>query len=206
MKPADYYQEDLASIRKMMEQSSKFLSLSGLSGILAGTYALLGASAAYYLIQFPLAPIDYRQESVRGANLVPLLAIAAAVLVASLASGYWLSRRKAEKAGQPFWNETSRRLVINLLIPLATGGLFTLLLLLNGHFGVVAPSLLIFYGLALINASPNLYGEIRYLGYSEILIGLAAALWPGYGLLFWALGFGVLHILYGAVMYRKYDR
>jgi hypothetical protein len=206
MKPADHYEEDLASIRKMMEQSSKFLSLSGLSGILAGTYALLGAVAAYYLVQYPLAPTDYRQESVGGTNLPALVGIALAVLAASLGTGYWLSKRKAEKAGQPVWNETSRRLMINLAIPLATGGLFTVLLLLNGHYGVVAPSLLIFYGLALINASPNLYGEIRYLGYSEILLGLVAALLPGFGLLFWALGFGVLHIFYGAVMYRKYDR
>ncbi|HMI66070.1 MAG TPA: hypothetical protein VK517_08550, partial [Cyclobacteriaceae bacterium] len=76
---------------------------------------------------------------------------------------------------------------------------------LSDQFGIVAPSFLIFYGLALINASPNLYEEIRYLGYSEILLGLLCAVLPNYGLLFWAIGFGLFHILYGAVMYKKYD-
>jgi hypothetical protein len=78
-------------------------------------------------------------------------------------------------------------------------------MLSRGYCGTAAPAMLIFYGLALINASPNLFDEIRYLGYSEILIGLLAAAFIGYGLYFWAFGFGVLHIAYGLVMYKKYD-
>ncbi len=104
------------------------------------------------------------------------------------------------------WNETSRRLLINLAIPLIVGGIFTLVLVYHGHYNVVAASVLIFYGLALINASSNLFEEIRYLGYCELVVGLIAGVLPGYGLYFWAVGFGLLHILYGGMMYRKYDR
>ncbi|HEY5824719.1 MAG TPA: hypothetical protein VIT44_10150 [Cyclobacteriaceae bacterium] len=204
--PPDY-QQDLASIRNLMERSTKFISLSGLSGILAGTYALIGATFAYFLIQYPLSITSYRQESIQPAPaLTKLLFIAAVVLAASLITGLWLSSRKAKKNGTTIWNETSKRLFINLLIPLITGGIFILILLYNGHYGVVASACLIFYGLALINASANLYEEIRYLGYSEIILGLLSASLPGYGLLFWAIGFGVLHIFYGSLMYRKYDR
>ena len=201
------YQQDLASIRQLMERSSKFISLSGLSGILAGTYALIGAAIAYYLIQYPLSITSYRQQSLQQSDVVfKLLLLAVVILVASLLTGYLLSLRKARQQGIKVWDVTSKRLAINLLIPLLTGGLFILILLYQGHYGVVAPACLIFYGLALINASANLYEEIRYLGYSEIALGLIAALLPGYGLLFWAIGFGALHIFYGALMFRKYDR
>jgi hypothetical protein len=201
------YQQDLASIRNLMERSVKFISLSGLSGILAGTYALIGAAFAYFTIQYPLSIISYRQESIQYSDvIIKLLFIAFLVLAASLITGFWLSARKAKQLGTTVWNETSKRLVINLLVPLVTGGLFILILLYYGHYGVVAPACLIFYGLALIHASANLYEEIRYLGYSEIILGLIAAALSGYGLLFWTIGFGILHIFYGALMYRKYDR
>jgi len=204
--PPDY-QQDLASIRNLMERSTKFISLTGLSGILAGTYALIGATFAYFIIQYPLSITSYRPESVQSApNLINLLLLALAVLAASLITGFWLSSRKAKKNGTTIWNETSKHLFINLLIPLVTGGIFILILLYNGHYGVVASACLIFYGLALINASANLYEEIRYLGYSEIILGLLSAFLPGYGLVCWAIGFGVLHIFYGSLMYRKYDR
>lgn len=207
MKEIPEYEKDIASIRTMMERSAKFISLSGLSGVLAGTYALIGSGIAYYLIQYPLPITAYGMESIQQPSVVlKLMLIGIAVLVSSLVTGFWLSYRKARRHNTSVWNETSKRLVINLMIPLVTGGIFILILLYNNHYGVVAPACLIFYGLALIQASGNLYEEVRYLGYSEIALGLICAVLPGYGLLFWAMGFGVLHIFYGTLMYRKYDR
>jgi uncharacterized membrane protein (Fun14 family) len=207
MKKIPEYEKDIASIRTMMERSAKFISLSGLSGVLAGTYALIGSGIAYYLIQYPLPVTAYRQEFILQPSVVlNLMLIGIAVLAASLVTGFWLSYRKARRHNTSVWNETSKRLLINLMIPLVTGGIFILILLYNNHYGVVAPACLIFYGLALLQASGNLYEEVRYLGYFEIALGLLAAALPGYGLLFWAIGFGVLHIFYGALMYRKYDR
>jgi len=207
MNPNSNYQQDLASIRHLMERSVKFISLSGLSGILAGTYAIAGATLAYFKIQYPLSVTSYRQESLQEISTVfYLLWIAAAVLFASLVTGFWLSSRKATRQGTTIWNETSKRLLINLLVPLATGGIFILTLLYYNHFGIIAAACLIFYGLALVNASANLYDEMRYLGYSELILGLISAALPGYGLFVWTIGFGVLHIFYGVLMYRKYDR
>jgi hypothetical protein len=206
MAEKQHFEQDLAEIRNLMEKSSKFISLSGLSGILAGVYALAGAAAAYFLVQFPLSPINYRQESVQDFDVViKLSTIAVLVLVASVVTGLTQSARKAKRQGLQLWNSTSIRMVINLLVPLCTGGAFIILLLFQGRYGLVAPVCLIFYGLALINASANLYDEVRYLGYSEIILGLIATALPGFGLFFWSIGFGVFHIFYGALMFRKYD-
>ena len=207
MKDIPEYEKDLASIRTMMERSAKFLSLSGLSGVLAGIYALIGASAAYYIVHYPISPFRYRIYSIQEGNTIyKLLGIAALVLIASISTGLWLSSKKARKGGLTLWSPTTRRLIVNLSIPLVTGGVFILIMLYTGHFGLAAPASLIFYGLALIQGSANTYDEIRYLGFSEIILGLISAIYPGYGLIFWALGFGVLHIVYGAIMYNKYDK
>jgi hypothetical protein len=207
MKQIPEYEKDIASIRTMMERSSKFLSLSGLSGVLAGVYAFVGALAAYYLVQYPLSPLSYRIQSIQDRDtLIKLVLIAIAVLVCSVSTGLILSNRKAKRQGLSLWNSASKTMVLNLSIPLFSGGIFILIMLLSGHFGLAAPACLLFYGIALIQGSPNTYEEVRYLGFCEIGLGLISALLPGYGLLFWALGFGVLHIVYGGIMYNKYDK
>jgi len=206
MKEIQEYEKDLASIRNIMERTAKFLSLSGLSGILAGVYALAGAVVAYFLVHYPLSPFKYRIYSIQDpVVLVKLLGLAAVVLVASVSTGLWMSMKKARQHRQSLWNASGRRLAVSLAIPLVTGGIFILIMLNAGHFGLAAPACLIFYGLALIQASTNTVDEIRYLGYSEIVLGLISAMLPGYGLIFWSLGFGVLHIVYGAIMHNKYD-
>lgn len=201
------YQKDIESIRKLMERSVKFLSLSGLSGILSGVYALVGAAIGYAILYNPKTPFDYANQSVKEITIViQLLIVAVVVLAISLITGYALASRKAKKLGVKIWDSTSKRLVVNLAIPLVSGGVFILILLANGHFVIAAPACLVFYGLALINASQNLFDEFRYLGYCEIVLGLVCAIMPGFGLYFWAIGFGLLHIIYGALMFKRYDR
>lgn len=207
MKGVQEYEKDIASIRTMMERSVKFISLSGLSGVIAGIYALLGAGYAYYKIYYPYSPFGFRFYYANETQLiVQFLIVALIVLALSIGTGYWFSLRKAKKLGTTIWNRASKQLMTDLLIPLVTGGLFILILLSRGYYGVAAPACLIFYGLALINASRNTYAEVRFLGLTEIVLGLIAAFIPGYGLVFWAIGFGVMHIVYGAVMHFRYDK
>jgi hypothetical protein len=78
------------------------------------------------------------------------------------------------------------------------------MLLVNGYIGFVTPLTLIFYGLALVNASKYTLSEVRSLGIIEIVIGLFAMHFIGYGLLLWAVGFGVMHIIYGIIMHIRY--
>jgi hypothetical protein len=201
------YLKDIQDIKQMMSKSSQFLSLSGISGILAGIYALIGAWMAYKTIYFDTSTMGaYKNLVISEEAVIRLLVIAATVAVLSLATGIVLSIRKAKINNETFWNSTARRLVINFLIPLATGGFFILFLIEKEMLGLVAPLTLIFYGLACVNASKYTLGGVRYLGITFILLGLLSTWFLGYGLLFWALGFGVCHILYGAIMYFKYEK
>ena len=198
--------DDLQTIRSIMERSSKFLSLSGLSGVLAGIFALAGVAVAWFFI------LDLRSYGEFLAGNLPertgllMLLDAAVVLVLAFSGATLFSYRKSQKAGISFWSLTTKRVLFHLLIPLATGGLVVVLLLIRQQYDLVIPAMLIFYGLALVNAGKFTFGEIHYLGLSDIALGLLAAWFTGWGLLFWAIGFGVMHIVYGTLMYLRHER
>lgn len=197
--------DDLQHIRQMMERSSRFISLNGLSGVAAGVVALIGAAIAWWLFQ------QYNVKDFEGDQYVyntdlelRLLLLAIIILVVAIAGGIFFTIQKTKKQGLKIWTATTQRLLTQLMIPLVAGGLFCMALFYHGLFGLIAPATLVFYGLALINASKYTYSDIQYLGICEVFLGIIASFLPGYGLLFWALGFGVLHIIYGTLMYRKY--
>jgi len=196
------YLDDLNEIKDLMQRSSRFLSLSGLSGIMAGVYALIGAFMAYNLLLNKTVYI--RMQSAENAELViKLIAIAATVALLAIITAYILTRKKALANKQALWDQTTKQMLIHFLIPLVTGGVFGLILLNHEHYGILAPISLIFYGLALVNTSKFTLDTVKYLGISEIIVGLLSAIYVGYGLLFWAIGFGLLHIIYGGIMYLK---
>jgi hypothetical protein len=201
------YEEDLASIRSIMEKSAKFISLAGFSGVFLGVYALLGSLYAYWLLYYPAPPAGFQITGDRSDTLTNLIVAAAVVLLLAFITVYLMTSRKLRKQGETMvWNSSAKALVEHLLVPLATGGVFILILILKEQYEFVAPASLIFYGLSLVNASKFTYGDIKWLGYVQICLGLWAAFFPAYGLIFWATGFGLLNIIYGIVMYRKYDQ
>ncbi|MCL6265094.1 hypothetical protein [Flagellimonas myxillae] len=196
------YLEDISQIKDMMNRSSRFISLSGLSGILAGLYAITGAAVAYfYLIPQREAPL-----TVHSWNFKMIVGILLTVAVLSSVTAYLLSAKKAKKNNEKVWDETTRRLLVNFLVPLLTGGIYILIKLNSQHYGLTASLMLIFYGLALVNASKYTIGKVRYLGYLQIALGLVCAAFPGYGFWFWVLGFGLLHIIYGSLIYFKEEK
>jgi hypothetical protein len=204
--------ETLTEIRSMMERSTRFISLNGLSGVFAGIFALAGALAAYVYLKGEGSGQLYYENAVQSDGSANLSFYTFTfldgflVLISSISVAIFLSVRKASKKGLKIWDQSARRLLINMFIPLFTGGIFCLILFYHGMAGFVAPATLIFYGLALVNASKYTLNDIRHLGLIEIALGLISAIWIGYGLLFWALGFGVLHIIYGTLMYLKYEK
>lgn len=199
------YIEDLADIKKIMDRSSRFISLSGMSGVVAGVTALVGALLAYQTVYAGEDYFNYREADMSYQSLLTLMIIAVGVIIISIGGGLYFTQKKAKKSSQKLWDSQSKRLVINLLIPLAVGGIVCVILLNKGLIGIIAPLTLIFYGLGLVNASKYTLTEIRSLGLIEIALGLIGCQFVGYGLVLWALGFGVLHIIYGIVMYKKYD-
>jgi len=202
--------EDIKTIRKMMEESTKFLSLSGFSGVFLGLFAIAGAMVAWFIIPEGgnISSEDYLNSlPVNEATAIKLQMglNALVVLLLSVAAALYFSFRNATRSGRSIWTPVSKRLFINLSIPLAAGGIFALILAFQNHFQLIIPVFLVFYGLALINAGKFTYDEIFYLGIFEIITGLAASVFPDQGLLFWMFGFGILHIVYGVMMYRKYQ-
>lgn len=191
------YLKEISEIRSMMERSTKFFSLSGWSGIIMGIYALIASYIAKELFNF---------DPTKTANLFQVAVLAVVVLIAALGTAIYLSFNKASGRKEPIWNPTAKRLLFSMAVPLVTGGLLILIFISKGMIAFVIPSTLLFYGLSLYAASKFTYEEVRSLGLIEIVLGLISAYFVDYGLLCWAIGFGIFHIVYGIYLHYKYER
>jgi hypothetical protein len=206
--------EDLQHIKRMMERSSRFISLSGLSGVMAGLCALAGAYFAHDVITRSGGPSginriynrNYDLDTLREFMGNKLFTIAVCTFISALLLAFLFTYLRSKKNAVPVWGSASRRLLIAVAVPMIAGGFYLLREIQVGNYGLIAPGSLIFYGLALVNASKYTLGEIKYLGYCQLILGIINCWVIGYGLYFWALGFGVLHIVYGIGMWYKYER
>ncbi|ADR23740.1 hypothetical protein MATR_24040 [Marivirga tractuosa] len=198
------YLQDIREIREMMDRSGRFISLSGISGVVAGIIALVSAFIAYHYIYLDTDYTSFKVVYLSAETIRDIFLLALATLILSIGSVIILTHRTSKKKAQKLWNKHAKLLLMNLAIPLVSGGLVCLILILNGYMGVIAPLTLIFYGLALVNASKYTLHDIQSLGIAQIVLGLIGLYFIGYGLLLWAAGFGILHIIYGIRMHLKY--
>lgn len=210
MKEKEQYLESISEIRSIMERSSKFLSLSGLSGIAAGITATIAGGIVYFNPNFGIADIS---NSLLFNTMLPInkiinnLIIAVITFIVAITLAYYFTRRNAKSKKMAIWDKTAKLLTIELAVPLIVGGIFVMIQLF--YFKIItlaAPTMLIFYGLALFSASKYTVSDTRWLGIAEILLGIFALIFFGYGLLYWIIGFGLFHIVYGTVLYFKYDK
>jgi len=201
------YLQDIKEIKSLMQDRARFLSLSGISGILAGIYALVGAFLGYNVAtKANSIPYHDLQNGFLSPVLIKLVGIAAGIVILSILSSWFFSHKKAKQRKESLWSPASMKAMVNFGVPLITGGIFILLLIYKGYILLVGPATLIFYGLALYSASRYTVRDVGTLGMIQIGLGLVSMLYPGKGIYFWAFGFGVLHIVYGSIMYFKYDR
>ena len=213
MEDSKQYLESIHEIRSIMERSSKFMSLSGLSGIAAGVTALVSGTIAWFYLgstwnhERALGYNEIKQSTASHEQILFLLSLAGVTILIALAFAYLFTRRNAKKKNLPIWDKTAKLVTISICVPLVTGGLFILALVFKfGMYGLAAPAMLIFYGLALVNASKYTVSHTHWLGLAEIVAGLVALVFYGYGLLFWIIGFGVYHIIYGIVLYNQFEK
>ena len=122
--------ESVNEIKELMERSSKFVSLSGMTAVLAGVYALAGAYVAGQLL---------RSED----NREGLIMVASLVLIVSVVTACILSWYKAKKMRQKLFSKLTCRIAWNFSLPLLTGGLFCIALLLREHYGLVSSVMLL---------------------------------------------------------------
>lgn len=202
---------DLKEIRKMMETSSKFLSLSGLSGVSAGVIALIGSTVAWLLLSdfsnkglhyMALGTVDSEVQILE----LKLVLVAISILVLAIGFGFLFTYLASKRKQENLFTPIAFKLAWSLALPLVFGGLFTILLFLKGFYVLIGPSTLIFYGLSLLNASKYVHPEIKYLAICQMILSLLSVQFIEFSLYFWAFGFGVLHIIYGLIMYLKYDK
>lgn len=198
------YIEDLQEIKEIMNRSTKFISLSGLSGVSTGVTALAGAIIAYWTIFKDHDYLVYHAVEIEGQGIYQLLLIVAGTLILSIGNAIYFTRRKTKNQQQQVWDIQTKRLLLSLFIPLFTGGILCLMVLQKGFIGFLPPLSLIFYGLALVNGSKYTLSEIRSLGLIQILLGLIAFQFIEYGLFIWTLGFGVIQVIYGLIIQLKY--
>ena len=210
-KPSANPAATLAEIRSIMQRSTRFIALSGLSGVATGVIALAGAGVMYYKLVADYNTTDvayaFQMAGSQGAELFRFLLLLSLVLiVVALIAAVYFTTRSARRQAQPVWDNSARRLVVNLAIPLLAGGIFCLLLFYHEAISLIMPAMLVFYGMAMLHASKYSRDELRNLGISEVAFGLVAGFWPGNALLFWTIGFGLFPIIYGIMMYNRYER
>jgi hypothetical protein len=208
MKKNTDYLQDIEEIRSLMEKSSKFISLSGWAGIFAGVFALMGSYIALTYLDFNPQSLSLDPESnpFQQTQIFSVIQLALLVFLLAISFALFFTHRRAKRKDELLWTPTAKRLVMNMAVPLFTGGILILLFISKGFIGFVAPFSLLFYGLALFTISKFTFDEVKILGLIEILLGLISVYKVSLGLLFWAIGFGVVHIIYGIYVYFKYER
>ena len=208
MKKDTDYLQDIEEIRSLMEKSSKFISLSGWAGIFAGVFALMGSYIALTYLDFnpQSLSVDTENNPFQQKQIFSVVQLALLVFLLAISFALFFTHRRAKRKDELLWTPTAKRLVINMAVPLFTGGILILLFISKGFIGFVAPFSLLFYGLALFTISKFTFDEVKILGLIEILLGLISVYKVSLGLLFWATGFGVVHIIYGIYVYFKYER
>ena len=189
--------ESVNEIKELMEKSSKFISVSGLAAILAGIYALAGA----YIATQVITPETHLIVTLEFMAIIALSVLAAAAVTAGI-----LSYCKSQKTGQSFFSRLTYRALWNFSLPMLTGGIVCISILMHEYYDILASVMLLFYGLALVNASKFTYSSVAWLGYAFLVLGVIDCFFEGHALMFWTIGFGGFHLLYGILFYLQYER
>ncbi len=200
--------ESLNEIKSMMQRSSKFTSISGWSGVWVGFVGIIAASIAYFLILKDALHLNYRGNLDRITTYdldIKLVGLGLISLLIACIGGFYFMTKKSAKDGVKFINPVTKRILSKFLFVLLIGGIVSLIFVNNFSFAYVAPATLLFYGLSLYTVERDTIVEIKYLAICEIILGLLAFYFIYNGLMFWFLGFGVLHIIFGVWMLKKYD-
>lgn len=205
---------NLQDIKNLMESSSRFTSLSGLSGVSAGIVAIIGSlvvsnSLGIGIFEKAQGIMDYTTSSTPsgdGKTLQFLIITALAVFTFAAISALFFAGRKARSNDAKLMGSSGRKFIFNHSLFLLTGALFSVILINYGIYFLVVPVLLMFFGMGLISASKFSFNVIRNLGIAEIALGLTLAMMPVYALLFFVIGFGVMNIIFGLIVHFNYDK
>ena len=181
-------EENLQFIRETMERSTSFTAVPGYGGMLMGATAIAAAVVASYQVY-----------------LVNSLAIWLGEAALAFAIGLLAMWQKSKLAGQSLFSTPAKKFAFGFTPPLLAGVIITLGLWRNEHYYVLAPVCIICYGVAVICGGAFSARVVPVMGWCFMAVGTAAFLLPSsYGNLMMGLSFGALHMIFGAVIARKY--
>ena len=203
--------QTLDDIRDMMSKSSRFQAISGWSIIVIGVFAAIAslmAATVIGIVDVPFFGNLQRYATLNTPTKIQAAAVIALVLfTVCLLTVFIFAIVKSKRHNLRFtFDKRMAQMLLAFFIPLLAGGLFSMAMVLQHHYGLTSSIMLMFYGLALINCSHYTYPILRWLGYTELLIGIIDCFTMSHALLFWFLGFSVAHILFGIIYVIMFDR
>ncbi len=180
--------DDLRFIRDTLATAGSFTAVSGRGQMLVGATALAAAALSKHMFL--------------GSGWMKVWLAEAALAIAST---LWASARKARRLGVPLVSAVARKFVLALLPPLVAGAALTVALWFSGHRHLVPGVWLLLYGTAVVTGGSFSVRAVPLMGYCFMVLGCVALALPlGWAWLMLAAGFGGLHIVFGAVIAKKY--
>jgi len=171
-----------------MERAGSFTAVPGWGGVAMGATALAAAGIASH-------------ASSRARWLLSWLAEGAI----AIAIGFFSMERKARAAGLPLWSAPVRKFLYSFVPPLIAGAALTVVLWRAGLFGAIAGAWLMLYGAGITGGGAFSVRVVPVMGMCFLALGVMALFapvaWPDAWL---GAGFGGLHIIFGAMIARKY--
>jgi hypothetical protein len=185
---SDRAADNLKFIRETMERSTHFTAVPGYGGMLMGATAIV---AAYIALQ---------QVTLRDRLIVWLTEACLAFAIGVLAM--W---QKSKIAKTSLFSAPARKFAFGFAPSLIAGVVITLGLWRFEHYEMMAPAWMLLYGAAVVTGGAFSVRIVPLMGWMFIALGaIAIALPPGYGNYLMGLSFGLLHIIFGAIIAKRY--
>ncbi|HWW50950.1 MAG TPA: hypothetical protein VN044_04375 [Verrucomicrobiae bacterium] len=184
----DRARDNLRFIRETMERAGSFTAVSGWGGVAMGITAI----GAAVIASRQSSPLEWLMTWISEATI-------------AIAIAGWTTVSKARDSGTSLFSGPGRRFVYSFAPPLFAGGLLTLLLVRLGFTGVISGVWLLLYGTGVVTGGAFSIRIVPLMGLCFMVLGTVALFCPwSWGNLFLAAGFGGLHVVFGAVIARKY--
>ena len=184
----DHARDNLRFIRETMERATSFTAVPGWGGVAMGITALGAAAIAARQISHFYWLVTWIAEA--------LIAVAIAC---------WTTYSKARRANTPLITGPARRFAYSFAPPLFVGALLTIIHLRSHEIGIIPGQWLLLYGAGVVTGGAFSIRIVPLMGLCFMVLGAVALFSPWtWGNLFLAAGFGGLHIIFGAVIARKY--
>jgi hypothetical protein len=180
--------DNLHFIRQTMERATAFTAVPGWGGVGMGVLALVAAGVA-----------ETRLST--DAWLATWLTTA----VLALTLGGWAMSRKARLAGTTVFSYSGRRFVLSYVPPLVVGALLTGALVRAGQLDALPGTWLLLYGTGVVTGGAFSVRVVPLMGLCFMALGAVALFGPApWGNLLMAAGFGLLQIVFGVIIARRY--